>query len=80
MSSRTEPLTLDHLIEALQRIKELYPDYSARPVHMLDMEDADSGDSLITHVEVDTFTEEQGPVTSLMSWPSEPLERLRLGR
>lgn len=74
MSDTAQPLTLDDLIEALQRIRELHPDYADRPVHMLDMEDANDDGALVTHVEVDTFDDEQGPVVSLLSWPSEPQE------
>jgi hypothetical protein len=62
-------ITLDQLIEQLRRLREQYPDYGDRPVHLLDMEDG-AGDNLVTHIEVDCFDEKQGPVTSLMSWPS----------
>lgn len=65
------PLTLDQLIEQQHRLRERHPDYGARPVHLLDMEDG-AGDNLLTCVETDCFDAEQGHVTSLLSWPNEP--------
>jgi hypothetical protein len=64
------PLTLDQFITELCRLRDTYPDYASRPVHVLDMEDDKGGDSLVTHVELDCLDDQQGPVTSVMSWPS----------
>lgn len=72
MMSPTNPLTLNELIESLIQLRDGLPDYGVLPVHLLCMHESDH---LITHVEVDMFTEDQGPVTSLLSWPDEPIPR-----
>ncbi len=61
-------LTLSQLIDQLLALREQDPSYGDLLVHLLDMED--DGDGLLTKVELDSFTEEQGLVVSLLSWPS----------
>lgn len=56
---------LDRLIERVTQLWALYPEYGARPVHLLSM--AEDGDGLVTDVDVDCFDAE--PVTSLLSSP-----------
>jgi hypothetical protein len=58
---------MDQLIERLIQLRARYPEYGARPVHILNTDD--DGDGLDTDVDVDCFDEEQGPVTSLLSSP-----------
>ncbi len=61
-------LTLSQLIDQLLALREQDPSYGDLLVHLLDMEG--DGDGLLTKVELDSFTEEQGLVVSLQSWPS----------
>lgn len=62
-----EVLTLDQLIAQLVELRDEYPEYGTRPVHVLNM--AHEGDGLVTDVDHDCFDEGQGPVTSLLSGP-----------
>ncbi len=70
---QSQPLTLTELIDALVRFRSENPDYAVRPVHILDMDEERADPvrgGLVTCVEADCFSEEQGPVTSVMSWPN----------
>jgi hypothetical protein len=68
----SSPRTLRQVIEGLQRIADVHPEMLDRYVHVLDMEDEGEEDSefggLVTHTEVDAFTDKQGLVTSLLAW------------
>lgn len=63
-----KPLTLTELIDQLIELRDRQPEYGDRPVHMLEMDDPFT--HLVTHVETDIFDDTQGPVTSLLAWPT----------
>lgn len=68
-----EPMTLENVIEALTKLLESRPKMAAWPVHILDMEPDDdpvehTWDGLVTRIETDCFSEEQGMIVSLLAW------------
>jgi len=60
------------LHEALTSLFEVRPETADWPVHLLDMEPDDAPESpldgLLTTVETDVMTDEQGPVVALTAW------------
>lgn len=70
-STPWRPLTVDDLLLALTKLKEDRPEFGSLRVHLLDMEDElpeDEFSGLLTHVETDAMSREQGLVLSLMAW------------
>lgn len=70
-----EPLTAAELLDALQKLLKNYPEWADRYVHILNMNDDDEDDithGLVTHLETDCITDEQGLVVSLMAWRDMP--------
>lgn len=65
-----EPMTTRQLITQLERLVCDFPAYENVPVHMLDMDEKVAEERwacLVTQVELDCFSEEQGPVVSLLA-------------
>jgi hypothetical protein len=72
-----KPLTLREIMTQLEDLAAARPEVLEWPVHILDMETRDGKDdpderlgALVTLVETDCYSKEQGNVVSLVAWRS----------
>lgn len=75
-------LTARQVVDALLALFEQMPETADWPVHLLDMTEEKMPESpldgLVTSVETDVMSEEQGPVVSLVAWWNYPAWRGRI--